>query len=182
MNIRLYPASQAATVAIVGCGFSGTMVALHLARQTSGRLRVLIFERGERLARGTAYGTASPEHLLNVPARLMSAWPDEPEHFLDWLRDRDPATEPGAFVPRQVYGDYLEESLRDATAHPGSNLFPIRAEVVDLVKETTGRLSLITGKGARLCCRRPRACGRQSRAARPDFSRRRAACQPSLHQ
>ena len=83
MNLRMDPEAGLDTVAIVGCGFSGAMVAVHLSRLGSRSPRVLIFERGNRLARGAAYGSTRPEHLLNVPARLMSAFPDEPEHFVN---------------------------------------------------------------------------------------------------
>ena len=50
--------------------------------------------------------TRRPEHLLNVVARNMSALPDHPTHFLDWLRTRtEYADTPDAvlretFVPR----------------------------------------------------------------------------------
>jgi len=138
-----------ATVAIVGCGFSGTMVAVHLARQGPDSPRVLLFERAERLARGVAYGTSSPDHLLNVPARLMSAFADEPDHFLNWLSDRDPAIQPGAFISRQVYGDYLEDLLRDAARRPGSKLAAIRAEIVDVIDEASGSFWLVTSQGTR---------------------------------
>jgi FAD-NAD(P)-binding len=40
-----------------------------------------------RPAREVAYATTCEQHLLNVPAGLMSALPDEPSHFLDWLRE-----------------------------------------------------------------------------------------------
>ncbi len=150
MNSRTDPAAGLATVAIVGCGFSGAMVAVHLARLGPRSPRVLIFERGNRLARGAAYGTTRPEHLLNVPARLMSALPDEPDHFLDWLRQRDPAIQPGAFVARQVYGDYLEELLKSTVSRMGSRLVPIQAEIVDLIDEATGSFTLVTSEGTRL--------------------------------
>ncbi|MGO9597873.1 MAG: FAD/NAD(P)-binding protein [Isosphaeraceae bacterium] len=149
MNVRMDPAAGLPTVAIIGCGFSGAMVAVHLSRLGSRSPRVLIFERGNRLARGAAYGTVRPEHLLNVPARLMSAFADEPDHFVDWLRERDPAVQPGAFVPRRVYGDYLENLLQDAMSRPDSKLTTIQAEVVDLIDETSGRTTLVTNAGAR---------------------------------
>ncbi len=66
------------------------------------------------LGRGVAYGTRRPEHLLNVVARNMSALADQPEHFVEWLGTRsDFANVPAAdlrelFVPRRVYGDYLQ--------------------------------------------------------------------------
>ena len=88
-------------VAIVGGGFSGAMVAVQLARLAGPRrCRVLLFEKGRRFARGVAYGTACTQHLLDVPAGLMRALPDEPGHFLDWLRRRDPEAHHGTFAPR----------------------------------------------------------------------------------
>jgi uncharacterized NAD(P)/FAD-binding protein YdhS len=149
MNLRTDPAAGLATVAIVGCGFSGTMVAVHLSRLGPRSPRVLVFERGNRLARGAAYGTIRPEHLLNVPARLMSAFTDEPDHFLNWLRERDPSVQPGAFVPRRVYGDYLEELLQDAVSRLDSRLTTIPAEVIDLIDESNGHTTLVTSQGAR---------------------------------
>src|SRR5688572_33082722 len=76
------------TIAIVGGGFSGTMAAVNLARLGDRPLRVRLVNRGYPLGRGVAYGTRRPEHLLNVAARNMSALPDHPHHFLDWLRTR----------------------------------------------------------------------------------------------
>jgi uncharacterized NAD(P)/FAD-binding protein YdhS len=120
-----------ATIAIVGGGFSGTMVAVNLSRRADGSpIRVLLFEKRDRFARGLAYGTQCDQHLLNVPAGLMSAFPDEPTHFLDWLQARDPSAGHGTFAPRRVYGDYLESLLHDSTAT--GKLEPVHDEVVAL--------------------------------------------------
>lgn len=101
------------TVAIIGGGFCGTMTAVNLARLSERPLRAVIINGNRPLGRGTAYGTARAEHLLNVTARNMSALPDLPSHFLDWLRSRSefsrlPDQElREMFAPRRVYGDYL---------------------------------------------------------------------------
>ena len=65
-------------VAIVGGGFSGTILAAQLARR--GISSVLIDGSG-RAGQGVAYSTTEPAHLLNVRAEGMSAWADDPEHF-----------------------------------------------------------------------------------------------------
>ncbi len=99
-------------IVILGGGFCGTMLAVQLARwAAAGSVRILLIERGPRVARGLAYGTPCDRHLLNVPAGMMSALPDEPSHFLDWLRLRDPQAQAGTFALRRTYGDYLEELL-----------------------------------------------------------------------
>src|SRR2546429_5590479 len=69
------------TVAVVGGGASGTLAAIHLLRRPEP-LRLVVVEEGRRLGRGVAYGTTGDEHLLNVPAAGMSAYPDDPGHFL----------------------------------------------------------------------------------------------------
>ena len=50
--------ARSPVIAIVGGGFSGAMVAVHLARLAGPRPpRVVLFEKADRLARGVAYGT-----------------------------------------------------------------------------------------------------------------------------
>ena len=66
-----------------------------------GPLRVVLFEKRERFAQGAAYSTTCPQHLLNVPAGMMSALVDEPDHFLSWLQARDPEAHRGTFAPRR---------------------------------------------------------------------------------
>lgn len=104
-------------VAIIGAGFSGTMVAIHLLRQGEA---VEIEMVDPRLpGRGLAYSTTCDAHLLNVPAVRMSAFGSEPMHFLQWLQSHGmPSADPGMFAPRKLYGTYIqdlfEETLRSA--------------------------------------------------------------------
>jgi uncharacterized NAD(P)/FAD-binding protein YdhS len=101
------------TVAIIGGGFSGAMTAVNLARLASRPLRVYLINSGHPAGRGVAYGTKRGEHLLNVAARNMSAFPDHPNHLLDWLRTRNEYADlPDVvlreiYLPRRVYGDYV---------------------------------------------------------------------------
>lgn len=97
-------------VAVVGAGFSGTMVGLHLA---AAGVRVTIIDRSGRFGEGLAYGTREHIHLLNVRASGMSAFADAPDHFTAWLAARgegDAAT----FAPRETYRAYLHEIMSSA--------------------------------------------------------------------
>jgi uncharacterized NAD(P)/FAD-binding protein YdhS len=109
-------------VAVIGAGASGALQALHLKR---GGAEVALIERGPAPGRGVAYGTKRPEHLLNVPARRMSAFSGDPDHFTRWFEARAGG---GAedFAPRMLYGDYLQEQLAKA------GIEAVRGEAVDI--------------------------------------------------
>lgn len=68
-------------VAIVGAGFCGSMVAVHLAQMLRSARQIGLVEKRRRIGPGIAYATDNPLHLLNVPAGKMGAYPDKPRHF-----------------------------------------------------------------------------------------------------
>lgn len=120
------------TVAIVGAGFSGLLTALHLAADTQGP-RVRLIERSSSFGRGAAYSTANPDHLLNVRVANMSAFPNHPDHFTKWLAGRGGWSAHGGFVTRGVYGDYLQDLLRQALeTTPPNRLLLEQDEAVDI--------------------------------------------------
>ncbi len=108
-------------IAIVGGGFTGAVVAAQLLRKSRSTVSVVLIEKGVRLGFGVAYGTQCKEHLLNVRAKNMSAYPDDPEHFLRWARSNyDSGAQPDDFLPRLVYGQYADSLLREEIErHPG---------------------------------------------------------------
>jgi uncharacterized NAD(P)/FAD-binding protein YdhS len=138
------------TIAIVGGGASGTLLASQLLR--AGDARVVLIERGERIGRGVAYGTTFDGHLLNVPAASMTGLPGDPEHFLRYVREHhDPAAQPTTFVPRLVYGAYLEHLLRESErqAARGATLVRWRGEVVDLADDDSRPWLMTFADGSR---------------------------------
>lgn len=92
-------------VAIVGAGASGTLLRAQLLH-LHPTLRSVLVGSGP-LGQGLAYATGSTQHLLNVPAGNMSALPDQPGHFLDWLRQHQPQADAATFATRRHYGEYL---------------------------------------------------------------------------
>ncbi len=115
---------QRKTVTIIGGGFSGTLVATQFMKQHLGNeeLQIILIERAPRFARGFAYSTNSPKHFLNVPAGKMSAFVEDSNHFLDWVQKRNPTISPSSFVPRMLYGEYLENVLFQADQSKASNI------------------------------------------------------------
>jgi uncharacterized NAD(P)/FAD-binding protein YdhS len=101
-------------IVIVGGGFSGTMLALHLCAQNRA-VEIHVVEPRESLGLGVAYSTDEPGHLLNVPAAHMSAWPDRPHDFVGYLIDTNlglahlPAEYFNTYyAPRMVFGRYIK--------------------------------------------------------------------------
>jgi uncharacterized NAD(P)/FAD-binding protein YdhS len=108
------------TILVIGGGFSGTVTAAQLVRQaeaTGVGLRILIADRSGTVGEGVAYGTSDEAHLLNVPAGRMSAWPDRPSDFVDWVNRSVASTDPADFVPRAWYGRYVRETLLAERRH-----------------------------------------------------------------
>ena len=128
------------TVAIVGAGFSGTLLALHLLRHCPSPTQVVLIERSARFGGGQAYSTGNASHLLNVPAGRMSAFHDSPLDFLEWLRAQPPCSHgtgdatPGCFVSRRSYGAYVRDLLKRELRRPelGNRLTLVRGEATRL--------------------------------------------------
>ncbi|PYD77067.1 hypothetical protein CFR71_01670 [Novacetimonas pomaceti] len=94
-------------IAIIGGGASGVLAAIHLAQRTDPK-EIMVIEPRARIARGVAYSTTEPVHLLNVRAANMGALADGPGDFVSWLAQHGPDTADGTrFMPRMVWGDYL---------------------------------------------------------------------------
>ena len=129
-------------IAIIGAGFSGSLLAVHLLRRTGPEDRVYLIERSAGFGRGLVYASGNPHHLLNVRAGNMSAFSDQPDHFLEWLRAL-PENERSAvsvsedrltFVSRQLYGSYIQHILgREIwSAESAHRLYLIADEAVAL--------------------------------------------------
>lgn len=101
-----------ARVIIIGGGASGVLLAAHLLRTPHAGLHVTLVEQREELGAGVAYSTNNRSHLLNVRASNMSAFADDEDHFVRWLRAHVPSVaeqlpSPFYFAPRHLYRDYL---------------------------------------------------------------------------
>jgi uncharacterized NAD(P)/FAD-binding protein YdhS len=113
------------TIAIIGGGVSGTLTALHLVRLRTPA-RVILIDQRPGFGLGLAYSTPSLRHLLNVPAGKISALPDQPGHFIHWLRrNYDPSATEKTFAPRAVFGRYIQSLLASAS--------PVEQEIASVV-------------------------------------------------
>lgn len=125
------------TIAIVGGGFSGTLAALNMLR-FEGPKATLIERSIAQIGRGVAYSTDEDSHILNVRAGNMSAFPDQPRHFLDWLETDPEGARSGTFVRRHVYGRYLSGLLQQALEGSDGRLSVVEGDAIDLDLQTDG--------------------------------------------
>ena len=123
-------------IAIVGGGASGVLLAAQLVRKS--RLRVALIERDAHPGLGVAYSTHCLGHLLNVRASDMTALADEPDHFVQWLARDGRGFGPTDFVPRAIYGQYLQDLLADAVRRSDGRLQAIGGNVVAIRHEKDG--------------------------------------------
>lgn len=146
---RLTDRARRPTIAVIGAGFSGSLVALHLLAAGPAAPRILLVERARGFGKGVAYSTRHGAHLLNVRAGNMSAFPDQPGHFLDWLRSRNEIVDAAGFVARATYGQYLQDMLSQAAKGSDAvgRLVLIADDAVSLTRKPEGGFRLTTDVG-----------------------------------
>lgn len=120
-------------VAIIGGGFSAVATALNLMDCLGPTRKVAIVARKTGLGRGVAYSTTEAVHRLNVPAGRMSLFADRPSHLLDWLKSEDASFGEEDFIPRRLYGLYLQDTLAEGLLRHdnGVNVELVDADVLD---------------------------------------------------
>jgi len=102
-------------IVIIGFGFSGlAFLASFVKNCTASSITDIdIFEKSDNLARGLAYSTNDLDHLLNVPAYKMSIFEDTPDDLMQWFLQNGYNYDKNAFIPRLIYGQYLESVFND---------------------------------------------------------------------
>jgi uncharacterized NAD(P)/FAD-binding protein YdhS len=104
-------------VAIIGGGAAAVALLSELVERASAPLHLDWYTGGAaRPGRGVAYGTDSPRHLLNVRAATMGMFSPRPRGFLDFAQRLDAQIAGTDFLPRRLYGDYLEHEAAQALA------------------------------------------------------------------
>lgn len=138
-------AAENCAIAIIGAGFSGTMVAIHLRRLLPPEQKIYLIERSGDFARGLAYADTGAAHLLNVRVANMSAFPGDPGHFERWVEQHAAAwpgeihaTPAGCFATRRLYGAYLQATLQEEIASSGGTVRLLADDVQELTRTAEG--------------------------------------------
>lgn len=117
------------TIAIVGGGCSGTMIAaqqmLKLMKEKTiadwaaspdYKIHFKIYDKAGSVGRGEPYALDKDGiFLLNQPVYAMSPFPENPHHYSTWLSNKQYSYSQDDFTPRSIYGEYLQEVFKKAT-------------------------------------------------------------------
>jgi uncharacterized NAD(P)/FAD-binding protein YdhS len=138
------------SIAIIGAGLSGRLLALNLLRQASPAYQIIMIDCAGPGYMGPAYSNEADYLLLNVPACKMGAISQDPEHFLKWARVKGIQAGAWDFLPRRMYREYVFDLLRAAQqARRNGPSFDHLCEEVTDVDVAQGRVVLNSaGKAA----------------------------------
>jgi len=115
---------RAPQIVIVGGGFCGAALALHLARIAERPVAIMVIEPAAELGRGVAYSGSDLVYRINIPAARMAVFQDAPEHFHRFAESEGAlAGDPEGLQPngdlyarRRLFGDYVGTLLAEAVA------------------------------------------------------------------
>lgn len=100
-----------ADIAIIGGGAAGASLFGELLRRGSARVHWITGDRAVA-GRGVAYAGGSDRHLLNVRARAMGLFADSDGEFLQFAAQRVEGAGGDDFLPRGLFGDFVEAQVR----------------------------------------------------------------------
>jgi uncharacterized NAD(P)/FAD-binding protein YdhS len=139
-------------IAIIGGGAAAAALLSELvARQPGAGLHIDWYTSGDAQARGVAYSTQSDRHLLNVRAASMGMFSGQPQGFLDYARTLDASVAGTDFLPRRLYGDYLQSEVAKSLQHArdtGTDIRVVPFHADALVPEHSG-VTVIQGEDSR---------------------------------
>ncbi|WP_435591813.1 FAD/NAD(P)-binding protein [Nocardia sp. bgisy118] len=118
-------------IGIIGAGAAAVALLDALALADDKPSGVTVFDGAPALWRGRPYQPDLDAVRVNAPPPIMSVRAGDPGHYQRWLANREVADylDEGLgqpLVPRAVYGEYLEDTARDAIARLGLAGCPVR--------------------------------------------------------
>lgn len=131
-------------VVIIGGGASGALVALCVMRSGTHADRIVIIDDGKNVGEGVAYAHINEHYLLNVRAIGMSAYFDQPTHFVEWLKEEKAYDDAEGFVPRHWYAEYLRHELAIQIKQSGVQL-SIHHGIATKINRTTHAVTCTDG-------------------------------------
>ena len=142
-------------VSIIGGGLTGSLIAINLLRKSLVPIKIVLIEKNRKhIGRGIAYDPISLNHILNVQAKHMSLFSNEPNHFINWWVENknsylylNKELNEDSFFPRFIFGDYIHICLNQEIHLSKSkhDMNFIVDEVVDLSSDRNWTIHLKSG-------------------------------------
>jgi len=133
-------------IAVIGAGVAGISVLREVVKykMSHPNLKIVLFDKEKTFGTGMPY---QPDHdalLLNQTPETMSIVPENPYHFVEWLKENTRWTDPiGKHLPRNIYGEYLQDFLGYLLNENNIEVHKNKVEKIHL--EEDNRLSIIYG-------------------------------------
>lgn len=119
------------------------MAALHAMQAAQGQAVLHWYDASGEFGRGLAYGACEAFHLLNVRAGKMGATPSDVGGFYQWLsRHEQAAYSAQDFVPRHLFGKYVQHLLDVAVKQSGKLYLRRHASEVERIELCEGGLKV----------------------------------------
>jgi uncharacterized NAD(P)/FAD-binding protein YdhS len=139
--------SEFIDIAIVGGGYSGSVLALHLARQLGSDATLAVIEPRAEWGAGLAYSTLEDEHKINVPADRMGVSAEAADRFDIWLQAHHPellgeGDPEDSYVARRWFGTFVRERLADTLAATGGTVRHLLGTATD-AREIEGGIEIL---------------------------------------
>jgi uncharacterized NAD(P)/FAD-binding protein YdhS len=146
---------QQVDVAVVGSGFSAAVTLVNLIDQFDRHASIAVVGRRTGFGLGVAYGASEPIHRLNVPAGRMSLFPDRADDLCEWLEQSGRTDGPEDFIPRPVFGSYVQGRLQEKLARHDNTATVLEqdAEAIDCEDLRDDRQVFHLSNGERLAAR-----------------------------
>lgn len=145
-------------VAVVGAGASAVAFLLALRQQAHAArcsLTVWVIDNTATMGTGRVYQEDIPTLLMNTPARALSLRPAHGDDFVNWLAadtGRSAELLDDVYVPRPVYGRYLESILHELAHSRGwPTVRTLHGHVADIAPGSCGRKHVSVSGVADLC-------------------------------
>lgn len=118
------------TIAIIGAGAAGTTFFRAFIDECIDKniinLNLIFFEKGKQLGPGLAYQDDLEELVINRPIINMSANPNQPDEFYQWMTRNRHLTDDSHYTSRIVFGMYLNEIFEKSIIKASRNRIRVR--------------------------------------------------------
>ena len=142
-------------VVIIGGGACGVAVAAQIVQLVKkGKIlrSIALVEKSKSAGPGLAYSDACIGTILNMQAKTMGIYADDPEHFTRWTSTHFPSLKETSFPPRHIYGLYLSSVLDGLKKYATQNgvLFRVVNDEAMDINPVGQDLEVLLARGTRI--------------------------------